>query len=72
MKWTQQEAIDFESACEVIGHLIGIKVEQIEAELNSANPSQLRIDAMRLRVSAMTFMYRKRKRSATSDASTVP
>lgn len=47
MKWTQEQAVAFESACEIIGHLIGIKMEQIEAELNSPVPNQDRIDALR-------------------------
>lgn len=47
MKWTQEQAVAFESACEIIGHLIGIKMEQIEAELNTATPNQSRIDALR-------------------------
>lgn len=47
MKWTQDQAIAFESACEIIGHLIGIKMEQIEAELSSPAPDQTRIDALR-------------------------
>lgn len=47
MKWTQDQAIAFESACEIIGHLIGIKMEQIEAELNSPAPDQARVDALR-------------------------
>ncbi len=47
MKWTQDQAISFESACEIIGHLIGIKMEQIEAELNAPVPNQARIDTLR-------------------------
>jgi len=47
MKWTQDQAVAFESACEIIGHLIGIKMEQIEAELSSPVPDQARIEALR-------------------------
>ena len=46
MKWTQEQAINFESANEIIGHLIGIKMEQIEAERNSPTPNQARIEVL--------------------------
>lgn len=45
--WTQDQAIDYECACDAIGDMIAIKAEQIEAELNSAQPNQAIIGLLR-------------------------
>ena len=55
-KWTQNQAIAYESACELIGHLMAIKseqIEQIEQELGKVTPDQERIEALRLARSAL-------------------
>lgn len=45
--WTQDQAIDYECACDAIGDMIAIKSEQIEAEINSAQPNQAMIEVLR-------------------------
>ncbi|GAB2899482.1 hypothetical protein GCM10027046_31050 [Uliginosibacterium flavum] len=52
-KWTQDQSIAYECACELIGHLMAIKSEQIERELIATTPNQERIDALRLARSAL-------------------
>lgn len=52
-KWTQDQSIAYECACELIGHMMAIKSEQIERELVAATPNQDRIEALRLARSAL-------------------
>lgn len=53
MKWTQDQSIGYECACELIGHLMAIKSEQIEIELNATAPNQQQIEALRAERSAL-------------------
>ena len=52
-KWTQDQAIAYECACELIGHLIAIKSEQIEQELQATNQNHERIETLRRERSAL-------------------
>lgn len=52
-KWTQDQSIAYECACELIGHLMAIKSEQIEREMVAAIPNQEHIEALRLTRSAL-------------------
>jgi hypothetical protein len=52
-KWTQDQSIAYECACELIGHLMAIKSEQIERERGAATPSQEKIEALRRGRSAL-------------------
>jgi len=52
-KWTQEQGIAYECACELIGHLVAIKSEQIEQELGKVTPDQERIEALRLERSTL-------------------
>lgn len=45
-KWTQEQAIAYECARELIGHLIAIKSEQIERERCKPTLDQERIEAL--------------------------
>lgn len=46
-KWTQEQAIAYECARELIGHLIAIKSKQIEHERSKPTLDQERIEALR-------------------------
>jgi hypothetical protein len=47
-RWTQDQAIAYESARELIGHMMAIKSEQIEQEQGKKTPDKERIEALRL------------------------
>lgn len=42
-RWTQDQAIEFECACDTIGHLIAIHSHQIAAEERQPTPDAARI-----------------------------
>lgn len=46
-KWTQQEAIAYECACEVINDVIGILTGQIAEETRKEHPDAERLAALR-------------------------
>jgi hypothetical protein len=52
-RWTQDQAIAYECARELIGHLMAIKSEQIEQGLGKVTPDQERIEALRLERSVL-------------------
>lgn len=47
-RWTQEQAIAYECARELIGHMVAIKSEQIEREQCRETPDKERIKALRL------------------------
>lgn len=46
-QWTQDEAIAFECACEVITHMIAIQSRQIYEETNKGEPDVFRVAELR-------------------------
>jgi hypothetical protein len=57
-EWTQEEAIAYECACEVIGDMIGIYAARIYAEERNPNPDKVKMQRMENEVSRL-FQERK-------------
>lgn len=67
-KWTQEQAIGYECACECIADLIAIKQAEIYAEESSISPNEDRISGLRNEVGTL---WRERQHLSVHDAAEI-